>query len=112
MAQVITAGGRDPAGFNGLASIFEYTNDDGELVQTHCGQAAAATFLTHCVSAGRVLKIFDLPGGHWMVAYGFNEEHVYLSNWGKMTWDEFRRHWDSLVPSLIQMRLTALALRG
>jgi hypothetical protein len=31
----------------GLSAIFEFTNQDGCLVRTNCGQAAAATFLTH-----------------------------------------------------------------
>lgn len=44
-----------------------------------------------------------LPGGHWMVAYGFDEQRVYLTNWGAMTWDEFRRGWGSLVSRLIRM---------
>src|SRR5262249_8980912 len=33
--------------FVGIDAIFEYTNGDGSLCRTNCGQAAAATFLTH-----------------------------------------------------------------
>lgn len=46
---------------------------------------------------------YPLPAGHWMVAYGFDNEHVYLSNQGRMTWEEFRSGWRSLVPRLIRM---------
>jgi hypothetical protein len=60
------------------------------------------------VSAGRLFKRFDLPGGHWMVAYGYDTDYVYLSNWGRMTWSEFRRGWSGLVPRLIRMRRKAL----
>ena len=60
------------------------------------------------VSAGKFWK-WDLPGGHWMVAYGYDPDHVYLTNWGKMTWQEFRAGWNSLVPRLIAMRRRGLA---
>ena len=41
--------GEDPwsPGYHGLPAIFAYTNADGELRRTNCGQAAVATFLTH-----------------------------------------------------------------
>jgi hypothetical protein len=55
------------------------------------------------VSAGKFLS-FDLPGGHWMVAYGFDGDHVYLTNWGRMSWQEFHAGWNALVPRLINMR--------
>jgi hypothetical protein len=45
-----------------------------------------------------------LPSGHWMVAYGYDLEHVYLTNWGTMNWDEFRAGWTGLVPRSSQMR--------
>jgi hypothetical protein len=59
------------------------------------------------VSAGKFLG-FDLPGGHWMVAYGYDAGNVYLSNWGKMSWPEFRAGWAGLVPRLISMRFRGL----
>lgn len=52
---------------------------------------------------GKKLWKWHLPAGHWMVAYGFDGEYVYLSNKGRMTWDEFRRGWHGLVPRLIRM---------
>jgi hypothetical protein len=52
-----------------------------------------------------------LPGGHWTVAYGYDREHVYLTNWhgGKIAWPEFRRRWRSWLALLIRMRLRGLA---
>jgi hypothetical protein len=48
MAGVISAGSRGhPGTFRGLTSLFEYTNGDGARRRTNCGQAAAATLLTH-----------------------------------------------------------------
>ena len=183
MAGIVTPAEQSAADFVGLGAIFEYTNGDGTLCRTNCGQAAAATFLTHhgrlpaeaararrvmtalerchppnvvggvfgtsrrCVagicaafgvpvrevsgeatlraslvrrepvivmlgvSAGRWWR-FDLPGGHWMVAYACDAGSVYLTNWGKMSWDEFRRGWGALVPRLIGMRRRGLAARG
>jgi hypothetical protein len=37
----------DASHYRGLEWIFEYTNEDGALSTWNCGQAAAATFLTH-----------------------------------------------------------------
>src|SRR5262245_15565800 len=182
MACIITAE-QGAADFVGVDAIFEYTNDDGALCRTNCGQAAAATFLTHhgrlpadAARAGRIMAAlerchppnvlgglfgtsrrcvaricadfgvpvhevsgeaalraslvrrepvivmlgvsagkwwrFDLPGGHWMVAYACDAGGVYLTNWGKMSWDEFRSGWGALVPALIGMRRRGLAARG
>lgn len=47
---------------------------------------------------------FTVPSGHWMVAYGFDAEYIYLSNWGHMTWNQFRRGWRGFVPWLIRMQ--------
>lgn len=175
MAQSVRAEGCGRTDFCGLESLFEFTNDDGQLKRTNCGQAAAATFLTHhgkldpvknlacdlmailekeyppdqffgwfgtgprqvqricqvygfpleeirgeedlkeClrhkrpvivmlgVSAGRMLNI-NLPGGHWMVAYAFNNDNIYLTNHGAMSWEEFRQGWYAMVPRLIAMQ--------
>jgi hypothetical protein len=59
-------------------------------------------------TSGRLFNRIDLPGGHWMVAYGFHPEKVYLTNHGPMPWDEFRRGWASFVPRLIGMRRKGL----
>jgi hypothetical protein len=176
MAGLVSPAEPAPPAFKGLGSIFEFTNYDGRLVRTNCGQAAAATFLTfhgkltpqrerpdcimsaieradppdnlggalgtsrRCVAricrrhgihlreiggeaklrdelgqgrpvivmlgvcGGRLFNRINLPGGHWMVAYGFDADRVYLTNQGSMTWDEFRRGWVAFVPRLIGMR--------
>jgi hypothetical protein len=183
VASIVTVAEQGTAEFVGLGAIFEYTNGDGGLCRTNCGQAAAATFLTHygrlpanadrahrvmaalerchppnvlgglcgtsrrCVvricadfgmrlrdvsgeaalraslvrrepvivmlgvSAGRWWR-FDLPGGHWMVAYACDASGVYLTNWGRMSWVEFRCGWNALVPRLIGMRRRGLAAHG
>jgi hypothetical protein len=53
---------------------------------------------------------WDLPGGHWMVAYGFDDEALFLTNWSEpMPWSEFRTRWRSMVARLIQMSDRGLA---
>ena len=47
-----------------------------------------------------------------MVAYACDGAGVYLTNWGKMGWDEFRSGWGALVPRLIGMRRRGLTARG
>ncbi len=49
-----------------------------------------------------------IPSGHWMVAYGYDDDFVYLTNWGRMSWDDFRKGWNRIVPRMIQMRNVAL----
>jgi hypothetical protein len=57
------------------------------------------------VPGPRVLGV-TMPSGHWMVAYGYDDEQVFLTNWGgaTMTWEEFRAGWKAMVPWLINMR--------
>lgn len=61
------------------------------------------------LSVGKFWK-FDIPSGHWMVAFGFDEEHIYLTNWwdNRMTWEEFRTGWFGWVPALTNMRGTGV----
>jgi hypothetical protein len=47
MARIIRPAIADPRQYRGLEWIFEYTNRDGALTTRNCGQAAAATFLSH-----------------------------------------------------------------
>lgn len=166
--------------YRGLDGIFEYTNFDGALQNWNCGQAAAATLLTHhgCMdpaqaaqnmawlekhhppdqfggwfgtgrhrvermlhafsldlivvvgeaglmqelerhnpvilmlglSAGKWLGM-DLPGGHWMVAYGYDAERIYLANGGTMTLDEIRTGWNTYLCRWVQMSRIGLARR-
>jgi hypothetical protein len=76
------------------------------------GEAALKTHLDYGnavivmlgVSGGQFLG-YELPAGHWMVAYGYDAEHVYITNWyQRMNWEEFHRGWDAFVPRLINMR--------
>ncbi len=175
MAGSISNGNVHGNDYQGLDSIFEFTNDDGKLDYFNCGQAAAATLLCHlgqfpaevpqardvmdwietyhppdnlagyfgssrrrviriCKAKGVRLQVitgeealrkeldqgrpvilmlgtvagklwkFDLPGGHWVVAYGYDDANVYLSNWGcPLPWTELRVIWHSLVSRLNQM---------
>jgi hypothetical protein len=90
-----------------------------ELEEVH-GEDA----LREALTAGRPVAVMaELPGpkvwkwqvpvGHWMVAYGYDSRRVYLSNYDSagMTWDDFRRAWGGLVPRLISMRHTGLVAR-
>lgn len=43
------------------------------------------------------------PSGHWMIAYGYDADDVFLSNYGRMTWAEFRKGWRTPVAHLIRM---------
>jgi hypothetical protein len=53
---------------------------------------------------------FDLPGGHWMVAFGHEGERVHLTNWSTLTWDEIRSGWNSITSRWIRMSGCGLAL--
>lgn len=157
--------------YSGLASIFEFDNQDGRWSGFNCGQAAACTLLhvygritprademrrveqqfppdlgggwlgtsrsqVERICRSRSLPLQEirgeaalrdwlranqpvivmlqcqqrrstfgvsLPVGHWMVAYGFDESFVYLTNWGRMSWDDFRRGWQTWLPRFIGM---------
>lgn len=60
---------------------------------------------------GRRLLKWRAPAGHWMLAYGFDDRQIFLTNHSApgMPWDEFRRRWRGLVPRLISMRNVGLA---
>lgn len=76
--------------------------DYGNPVVVMLGVKAGVNILGH-----RIEQVFgfDLPMGHWMVAYGYDAEHVFITNWyQRMTWSEFRWGWDAFVPRLINMR--------
>lgn len=180
MAQLIEFAGGAAAEYRGVASIFQYTNWDGELCRFNCGQAAAATYLTFqgvfppdqeqagaimrqleaerppdimggwfgtsrrqvehiCRQHGhelteiageeslrdhldqkrpvivmlgvpgpKLLNRIALPAGHWMVAYGYDEANIHLTNWGMMTWPDFRARWKSIIPRVISMQQRGL----
>lgn len=54
------------------------------------------------------------PAGHWMLAYGFDDRQIFLTNWSSpaMPWDEFRRWWRAIVPRMISMRNIGLVARA
>jgi hypothetical protein len=54
---------------------------------------------------------FNLPGGHWMVAYGCDARQVYLTNGFPMTWQEIEAGWRSLAARWIRMSGVGLAKR-
>jgi hypothetical protein len=57
---------------------------------------------------------WQVPAGHWMVAYGFDDRQVFLSNYHApgMPWDDFLRAWNGFVPRIISMRNTGLVARS
>jgi hypothetical protein len=180
MAHILRPPITDAAQYRGLEWIFEYTNHDGALATWNCGQAAAATFLTHHgamdpVQAGnnmawlerhhppdqlggwfgtgrrrveRIIHAFqmdlvevpgidvlrdqldrnnpvllmlgvphrflgvNLPGGHWMVAFGRDAERVHFTNGCPMTWAEIEAGWRSLPGWWIRMNGLGLARRS
>lgn len=63
------------------------------------------------VSGGKFWR-WNLPSGHWMVAYGYDEDNVYLTNWGYMTWTEFENGWNKMIPRIINMRNKGLVVKN
>jgi hypothetical protein len=61
----------------------------------------------------RVWK-WNAPAGHWMVAYGYDDHQIFLTNNDTpgMPWAEFRRWWGGLVPRVIGMCNAGLAVRA
>lgn len=61
--------------------------------------------VTMQLSAGKFWR-FDIPSAHWMVAFGFDREHLYLTNWwdNRITWVEFLKGWHGWVPALTSLR--------
>jgi hypothetical protein len=53
---------------------------------------------------------FRIPVGHWMVAYGYDEDQIFLTNYDSpgMPWDDFRRAWGGLLGRFMSMRNTGL----
>jgi hypothetical protein len=64
------------------------------------------------VCAAVIFNQIELPGGHWTVAYGFDSDSIYLTNYGSMPWERFRRAWVSLVPRLVDMHGKGLVVES
>lgn len=62
---------------------------------------------------GSTFMGITFPAGHWMVAFGFDEQRIYLTNWDidGMTWEEFRGGWSQLYPWCINMDRKGLQAR-
>lgn len=84
----------------------EAIQGEAELRLSLADQRPAIVMLS---TPGPKILRWRLPAGHWMVAYGFDDRHIYLSNWGRMEWDLFRERWQGFVPKLIQMDNRGLA---
>lgn len=180
MARILQPGA-DRLRYRGLQWIFEYTNQDGALSGFNCGQAAAATFLTHygkmdslraagnmawleqhfppdqfagwCgtgrrqierslrafgiepmevrgsagiqdqlergnpvlvmlgMSRGRLLGV-DLPGGHWMVAFGHDGDNIHLTNGWPIPIRDLPAYWNTFTARWIRMNGLGLAKRA
>lgn len=54
---------------------------------------------------GNTVWGITFPAGHWMVAYGYDEKNIYLTNWDihGMSWEQFRAGWSHLIPWCINM---------
>lgn len=63
---------------------------------------------------GTTIWGMTFPAGHWMVAYGYDDQNVYLTNWSLpgMPWDEFRKGWAQLFPWCINMDRQGLGIRS
>ena len=62
---------------------------------------------------GKTMWGMTFPAGHWMVAYGFDEQYIYLTNWdiNGMSWEEFREGWTHIIPWCIDMDRKGLQAR-
>jgi hypothetical protein len=101
--QICRAGGLPLQGVHGEAGVrVQLSNSRPVLVMLQ-------------IPGAKLFSRWPLPTGHWMVAYGFDDQSVYLTNWGKMSWEIFRQRWNALVPRVIGMRnrfLAAVEPRG
>ncbi|MFO0813637.1 MAG: hypothetical protein U0796_10490 [Gemmatales bacterium] len=84
------------------------------------GEAALKEQLAHHEPVAVMLQVpgqqllgMTMPAGHWMVAYAFDSEKVYLTNWcdDGMSWDTFREGWSGVIPWCINMNRKGLCVR-
>jgi hypothetical protein len=66
-------------GFAGLASIYQFTNDDGQNPDIVCGQAACATLLTHCgLTKSEIDTLREIEKNH--------PPDILFGKWGTSPW--------------------------
>jgi hypothetical protein len=77
---------------------------EGEEELRHCLDRNRPVMVMVGTEGPRIWK-WNAPAGHWMVAYGYDANQIYVTNWSGpgMPWPEFRRRWQALVPRLISM---------
>lgn len=53
-----------------------------------------------------------IPGGHWIVLYGYDDERIFCTNWNEagILWPDFRAAWSGWVPRVMSMRQIGLAM--
>jgi hypothetical protein len=81
--------------------------DTEERFRTHIGLSYPLIVLLTVHTAFWGMSV---PCGHWTVAYKYDDDYVYLSNYGKMSWEEFRLAWNSFVPRAVGMNGKAIGL--
>lgn len=85
---------------------------DGEDALRQSIQAGLPVAVMLQVPGNAVLGV-TMPAGHWMVAYGFDDQNIFLTNCnsGGMTWDAFRQGWSDFLPWCIDMKNKGLQPR-
>jgi hypothetical protein len=78
---------------------------EGEEELRHCLDRNRPVMVMVGTEGPRIWKWYA-PAGHWMVAYGYDANQIFLTNWSGcgMPWPEFRRRWAAIVPRFISMR--------
>ena len=52
----------------------------------------------------------SIPTAHWMMAYGYDDDYVYVTNWwdNRIAWPEFMAGWDWWGLNLMSVRAAAI----
>jgi ABC-type bacteriocin/lantibiotic exporter with double-glycine peptidase domain len=55
-----------------------------------------------------------IPSAHWMMAFGYDDDYIYVSNWSfnKMKLNDFERSWKGMVPRLVSMDESMIVHQG
>lgn len=95
-----TSGGRVRSILNHFQYDYETIRTTAQLKQ-RLDQGLPVLLMLQ-VTGGKFWK-WEIPGGHWVVAWGYDADNIYLTNWGSMNWDEFHKSWNGIIPKLIRM---------